>query len=108
MWKEGHFQRACRSKKISFVKERPEQSDMRFFLGVVSDSKEPWSMTLRLNGQLTFFCMDTGAEVTVILKKIYTKIGSPELKTLDTTLKGPGRDTSVVKDSLWVTFRRVI
>ena len=30
------------------------------------------------------------AEVTVILEKIYIKIGSPELKTLDNTLKGPG------------------
>ena len=36
--------------------------------------------------------IDTGAEVTVILEKIYTKIGSPELKTLDKTLKGPGGD----------------
>ena len=49
-------------------------------------------MTLRLNGRLTFFCIDTGAEVTVISEKIYTKIGSPELKTLDKTLRGPGGD----------------
>ena len=49
-------------------------------------------MTLRLNGQSMFFYIDTGAEVTVILEKIYTKIGSPELKTLDKTLYGPGGD----------------
>ena len=35
-----------------------------------------------------FFCIDTGAEVTVISEKIYTKIGSPELKALDNTVKG--------------------
>ena len=60
------------------------------FLGVVSDSKEPWSVTHRLNGRSTFFCICTGAEVTVISKKIYTEIGGPQLKTLDKTLKGPG------------------
>ena len=45
--------------------------------------------TLRLNGEPTF-CINTGAEVTVISEKIYTKIGSPDLKTLDKTLNGPG------------------
>ena len=47
-------------------------------------------MTLQLNGRSTSFCIDTGAEVTVISEKIYTKIGSPQLKTLDRALKGPG------------------
>ena len=49
-------------------------------------------MTLRLKGQSTFFCIGTGAEVTVISENIYTKIGNPELKTLDKTLKCPGGD----------------
>ena len=49
-------------------------------------------MTLNLNGRSTNFCIDTGAEVTVILEKAYTKIGSPELKTLDKKPKGPSGD----------------
>ena len=49
-------------------------------------------MTLRLNGRSTIFCIDTGAEITVISEKAYAKIGSPELKTLDETLKGPSGD----------------
>ena len=54
----GHFQRARRSKKkISSINETPEPTDRSFFLGVVLDSKEPWSMTLWLNGRSTFFCV---------------------------------------------------
>ena len=68
--KKERFQWACRSKKISSIKETPEQSDRSFFLGIVSDSKEPWFETLCLNGRSTFFCIDTGAEVTVISEKI--------------------------------------
>ena len=39
MWKEGHFQWASRSKKISSVKDTPEQTNRRFFLGVVRGQK---------------------------------------------------------------------
>ena len=49
-------------------------------------------MALHLNGRSTNFCIDAGAEVTVISKKAYAKIGSPELKTLDKILKGPSSD----------------
>ena len=38
------------------------------------------------------FCIDAGAEVMVILEKAYTKIGSPELKSLDKTLNGLNSD----------------
>ena len=82
-----HFQQVCRSnKKISSINETPEQIIKSFFLGVVSGSKELWSVTLHLNGRSIFFCLNTGAEVTVILEKIYTKIGSPDLKTFYKTL----------------------
>ena len=37
--KKEHFQRACRSKKISSIKEPPKQSDKSFFLGVVWGQK---------------------------------------------------------------------
>ena len=37
--KNRHFQRVCRSKKISSVKEIPKQSDESFFLGVVWTQK---------------------------------------------------------------------
>ena len=50
------------------------------------------SVKLHLIGHSTFFCIDIGAEFTVISEKIYTKNGSPELKNLDKTLNGPGGD----------------
>ena len=92
--KKGHFQWPCRSKKISSI---PRQSDKSFYLGIVSNNKEPWSVTLRLNSRSTNFCTNTGAEVTVISEKVYAKIGSPELKTLDRTLKGPSSDQLACK-----------
>ena len=87
-------------KKISSINKTPEHPDKSCFLGGISDSKEPWSVTLRLNGQAAFFCIDIGAEVAVILEKIYTKIGSLELKTLDKTFKGPSVDQLACKGRL--------
>ena len=54
-------------------------------------------MTLGLNGQSKSFCTNTGGEDTVISEKIYTKVGSPELKTLAKTLKGPSGDQLACK-----------
>ena len=43
------------------------------------------------------FCINTGAEVTVISDKAYAKIDSPELKTLDKMLQGPSGDQLACK-----------
>ena len=58
----------------------------------MTDNSEQWTIPLRLNGQQTNLCIDTGAEVTVILEKVYFCIGSPALKPLDKTLKGAGNN----------------
>ena len=85
--KKGHFQRTCKSAKISIVSE--SQNEESVFLGVVSGSKDLWTIPLQLNGREVNFCIDTGAEVTVIPETVYTRIGSPLLRPLDKTLKGP-------------------
>ena len=54
-------------------------------------------MTLSLNAQSTNFSIDTGTVVTVISEKDYTKIGIPELKILDMTLKGPSNNQPACK-----------
>ena len=46
-------------------------------------------ITLQLNGNSVEFCIDTGAEVTVIPEHMYREIGSPDLLPLDRDLKGP-------------------
>ena len=58
----------------------------------MTDNSEQWTIPLRLNGQQTNFCIDTGAEVTVIPEEVYFDIGSPALKPLDKTLKGAGNN----------------
>ena len=65
-------------------------------------------MTLGLNGQSMFFCIDTWAEITVISKKACTKIGSVDFKTLDKTLKVQVVINLFVRDTSWFTFRRVV
>ena len=55
------------------------------------------ALTPDLNGHSTIFCIFTGAEVTIILKKAYSKIGNPEMKTLDKTLKGLSSDRLACK-----------
>ena len=93
MERREHFQWACRLKKKTLsIKETPEQTDRSFSLGVVSDRKEPWSVTLHLNVRSTLFCIDTREGDMVISKKIYIKIGSLDLKNSDKMLKGPSRD----------------
>ena len=56
------------------------------------DNSEQCTIPLRLNGQQTNFCTDTGAEATVIPEKVYFGIGSPALKPLDKMLKGTGNN----------------
>ena len=38
------------------------------------------------------FCIDKGAEVTIIPEKVYVRSGSPVLRCLDRTLEGPSNN----------------
>ena len=99
----------CRSKKkISSINRTlpAEQLDKRFYIGTVLDNKELWSVTHPLNGRSIISYLDTGTEVMVISEKAYANIGSPELKTMDKTLKGLSSDRLDVRDASWDTCRR--
>ena len=61
-------------------------------------------MTLRLNGRSMIFYINAGAEVKVISEKAYAKIGSPELKTLDKTLKVPSSDQLIACKRLFMGY----
>ncbi len=71
------------------------------FLGAVgvqgTRPNDPWSVSLQLNGNLVEFQIDTGAEVTVISKHGFEKIGSPHMLPADRTLRGPSRRALPVK-----------
>ena len=40
------------------------------FLGAIHESSSPWNVTLSLNNTSVTFCIDTGAEVTVIPESV--------------------------------------
>ena len=87
--KRGHFQVVCRSTaKVGEV----HQDDPNEFLGGV-DTRDTvsnsWRLSLLLNGVLTEFDIDTGAEVSVISETQHQKIGSPFLSPPAKRLRGP-------------------
>ena len=54
--------------------------------------ENPWVVNLRLNGQSVKFCIDTGAEVTVIPEQVYWRLHCPPLLNSQRTLRGPSQN----------------
>ena len=74
------------------------------FMGAVGE-RNPWVVTLKLNGTLIKFCIDTGAEVTVISEQIHDHAGRPFLSSPDRTLKGPDAHCLPVKGYFIATLQ---
>ena len=91
--KNGHWQRACRSKQVNEVTGEIFPNDL--FLGeiiVESIETEPWKANLEVNECKFHFKLDSGADVTVVPKGVYDKISSKrslELLPTNKTLLGP-------------------
>ena len=75
----GMYQWVCRSVKISSVQQQPckdssDEGDV--LLRAVNNgcSTGPWTITLQINGKPIEFCIDTGAEVTVVPESTYKEI----------------------------------
>ena len=69
--KKGHYQRACRSntsvRLLHYDDNDVEPSsdeDDEMFLGSIGESA--WKIDVEVDGHTERFCIDTGAEVTVI------------------------------------------
>ena len=64
----------CRSAakvgQVQSQSEEPQKQDLYTFIGAVeeqgSPESNPCTVTLEFNGDPIMFCMDTGAEVTVV------------------------------------------
>ena len=95
--KLGHFQAVCRSPaKVGGV-ETTQTAEDATFLGSINDESngdDPWCISLTLEGKTVTLHVDTGAEVTVITKKVWRQVGKPELTPPDRTLRGP--DSTVI------------
>ena len=99
--KRGHFQAVCRSAaKVGGIQadSGPARSAQEAFLGMLGEqeaqeSRNPWEVTLQLQGKPVSLHIDTGAEVTVISKRVWMDIGQPPLSPSDRTLRGPDNHT---------------
>ena len=78
-----------------YIQKEGEQSD-----------GSPWAMTLSLNGEPTKFEIDTDAEVTVISPSAHRKIGSPALRSVKRTLRGPSNHVLPVKGHFMGKLKR--
>ena len=85
--KRGHFQTVCRSGKVSGVSIDTDKTEPDAFLGSVGNN--PWTVDLKLEDSPVTFCIDTGAEVTVISEETLKDAGSPTLKSPKRKLRGP-------------------
>ena len=75
----GHWQRACRNKEISEVAGKIFPND--FFLGeitVESIESESWEANLEVNYCKFQFKLNSGADVTVVLKTVYDKVSNKQ------------------------------
>ena len=58
---------------------------------LVAVGENPWTVNLALNGQSVEFCIDTGAEVTVIPERIYRTLHNVSLSIPPRILCGPSQ-----------------
>ena len=98
--KRGHYQVVCRSTaKVSAIQEMivPDA-----FLGAVATDNydERWTIILQLNNKPVKFCIDTGADVSLISEQVWKKIGKPPLKPSDRNLKCPDTHSLSVRGML--------
>ena len=67
------------------------------FLVQVGNATNPWQVTVTFNGVAVPFCIDTGAEVTVIPAGVFRKLSRTRLKPPVKILKGPSQNPLPVK-----------
>lgn len=104
--KKGHYQRACRSAvNVGTLHSDhvPSRDGDEAFLGAVGEGS--WKIQVELNGYTEEFCIDTGAEVTVIPECTYQSCGNPELMSARRVLRGPGQNELQVRGEFRGTMK---
>ena len=90
--KRGHFRVVCRTAaRVRGLETGTDPSESAFLGTLTGDggSRNPWTVTLTLEGKPVNMCIDTGAEVTVIPQRVWKSVGQPKLSLSDRTLRGP-------------------
>ena len=119
--KLGHFATVCRTKTMQRkavgevlrkLDDDVQEWDETFFLGLVMSSnreKDPWQVELELNGKLTKFKIDTGADITVILEAVYNSlVPRPPLQLTTAVLCSPGGTVTCIGEiSVVLSYKSV-
>ena len=88
--RKGHFMSCCLSKSVSEVSQE-SLLDTAFLDTLTDKSATSWQEQVVLNGKLTPFKLDTGAEVTAITPDTYHSLQNVELSKPEKILSGPSR-----------------
>ena len=91
---------------VSFV-HTEERDETEAFLGAVWDTERhnPWITTLLVYGKPVEFKIDTGADVTVMPKRVFDSLPGDTLKPAKKILCGPSRRTLPVKGQFVATLK---
>ena len=82
----GHYPAPCRSRNVGNVEHAEDNGETdecfseEHFLDTVNPNGKSWLTTYPVNGAQVEFHIDTGAEVTVISRKIYNELDQPPLQ----------------------------
>ncbi len=94
----------CRSKTTVSEVEQEEQDA---FMGSVQEpERNPWTVTLLVNGKPLEFKIDTGADVTVLPKDAFDSIPGTQLTPVKKTLSGPSHQILPVKGQFTATLTK--
>ena len=106
--RKGHYQSVCRSKKHNSNKVHEveeDKDDEIIFLGEInSDSKDYWTVQIKVNGHTTLFKLDTRAAVTVLSDSVEW-LQRIHLTGTSHTLRRPGGIRLPVKGQFHETLK---
>ena len=110
--KLGHFELLCKSKitkQLMAVTHEydDDDDDQAFFIGAVTnqahrvveqpDFSDDWRVTLPINNSLVDFKIDTGADITVMTEKTYSKLpDKPQLARTTVSATSPGGEVECI------------
>ena len=86
----------CRTKKVIDVSDEEEfvfLDTVHTEIAVIDGGTKPWTIDIQLNGDLTEFKIDTGADVTVIPATMYKEPRDKRLQPAGKILQGPSKYT---------------
>ena len=94
--RRGHYMKVCRS-RVGVQAVHDDSRSEAAFLGQLGNAPNPWQIKVHVNGVAVQFCIDTGAEVTVIPASVFRKLNETRLQPPQKVLKGPSQNALPVK-----------